>query len=319
MEIIFNELSAYETYPTLFDARGGMNRLIQVIRGVIRQGAQRTLRTTRNFASQNLAPDYSFANWMNDSSVDLEARRFVKTVAAKAPFLEDYYSREEGRREELVEFLFDGQSSLGLGMAFLLDTAAVSLDGDNRFTTDPVLVQLNSLIEGEDAAIDERVVHVCCLSTIEHVHQRRTWITERIQREVRSGMELWKRRESILGNLVFCVQVRHQLENLTGNEPYFRQILRHLFELHRYLGEWDIGPFTLAGISWSEESRETLEHPEYGPLRKLECPDGIERTFSLHSKPTGGNIRIYFFPIQERQIAYIGYIGTHLPTVRHRT
>jgi hypothetical protein len=315
MEIVFNELSALGAYQSPRDAQQGMHRLVQVARSIVRHGADRTIRTTSDFMERYLAPEYRVANWLNDKTVDLEERRFVKAVTGKAPHLEDCFKIEENKREEIIEFFFGKETALGLGVAFLWDAPAVSLDGDGRFASDTAPILLRML--GEDGDLKEEMVEACCLSTLDQVARREPWIRKRVQGEVRTGAELWKRRQSLLSSLVFCADAVEQVQKLTGSESYFRQILRHLFELDRYVADWLSGPFSLAGVSWSEESGETLRHPEYGPMRRFLCPNGFERTFSLHTKPTGGNVRIHFFPLRVKRIAYVAYIGPHLPTVRH--
>jgi len=317
MEIVFNELSARGTYQGPQDAQKGMHQLVQVARAIIRCGADRTLRTTSDFMNRYLAQDYRVAHWLNDKTVDKEERLFVKTVAGKAPFLEECFKSEEDNRDEIFEFLFENDTAHGLGVAYLWEAPAVSLDGEGRFAADPILILLRLL--GEDNEFKEEMVEVCCLTTLQQVSRREPWIRNRVQGEVRTGTELWKRRESLFTSLTFCSDAQQQLQKLNGREPYFRQVLRHLFELDHYVAHWRSGPFALAGISWSEESGETLQHPEYGPMRRFHCPDGVKRTFSFHTKPTGGNVRIHFFPLREEKMAYVAYVGPHLPTVRYKT
>lgn len=316
MEVIFNELSACCCYQTIFASREGMHQLIQVMREIVNLGIERTMRTTNDFMSRSLSPSYRIVDWFNDGSVDREQRRYIRSFATRSPFLEELFRIEENNKGEILEFQFNGEPSIGLGMAFLWDTVSVSLDGDKRFSIDPIILCMKSIIKNDDAKIFETQIEVCSITKIENVRIRDPWVRERVRREIRSGFGLWQRKESLLPNLIFCNNTYDQLRNIIGKEPYFPQILRHLFELNRYVSQWVSGSFSLDSISWSEESSQTLIHPKYGPLRRFLCPDGIQRTFSFHSKPTGGNIRIYFYPLQDSKIAYIGYIGDHLPTVK---
>lgn len=317
MEIVFNELSACGDHRSPNDAQQGMHRLVRVAKSIIRHGADRTIRTTSDFMGRYLAPDYRIANWLNDNTVDLEERRFVKAIAGKAPWVEECFSAEENSRENILEFIFHGELALGLGVAFLWDAPAVTLDGSGRFGCDPAPVSLRTL--DENGEVKEETVEACCLSTLDQLGLRDQWIRKRVQTEVRTGTELWRRKDSLLANLVFCSDAIEQLQSLGGHEPYFRQVVRHLFEIDRAAADWVVGSFSLGGVSWSEESAETLKHPDYGPLRRFACPDGKKRIFSFHTKPTGGKVRVHFFPVREMRIAYVAYIGPHLPTVRYGT
>ena len=317
MEIIFNELSACGDHKSTDDAKIGMHRLVEVARSIIHQGADRIIRTTADFMNRQLALNYGIANWLNDNTVDREERIYIKRLAGKAPWIEECFTAEEESREIMIEFLFNGDRALGLGVAFLWDAPAVTLDGSGRFSSDPAQVTLQTL--QEDGEFNDENVEACCISTPAQVGLREQWLRERIQTEVRSGNELFGRKDSLLANLVFCAASIKQLQGLDGHEPYFRQVVRHLFEIDRAVATWFAGSFSLGGLSWSEESPETLNHPNYGPMRKFTCPDGKERTFSYHTKPTGGNVRVHFFPVREKRVAYIAYIGPHLPTVRYGT
>ena len=316
MEITVNELSACGAYGSPQDSRAGMRNLIEVSRAVFRIGAERTLRTTSDFMGRELARGYRVAQWLNDRTVDREERLFFKAIATKAPFLDELMAQAEEEQGVVLEFVFDAMAASGLGMAYLWDAPAVSLDGDARFRGDTVAVLLRSL--GSADMLLEEEVEVCCLSCLPQVESRRGWIVSRIQREVKTGEDLFGRGEVLLPNLQFCDDAPRQLRSLSGREPCFHQVCRHLFALNEYVGGWCGGAFSMAGITWSEESEETLHHPEYGPMRRFTCPDGSEQTFSLHTKPSGGNVRIHFLPVQEKRQAYVAYIGPHLPTVTFR-
>jgi hypothetical protein len=72
----------------------------------------------------------------------------------------------------------------------------------------------------------------------------------------------------------------------------------------------------------SGESTQTLEHGTYGPMREFICPDGRKRQFSNHLKLRSSNWRIYYWEFRDEAKngrALIGYVGTHLPTVKYST
>jgi hypothetical protein len=316
MDLVFNELSAQVAAPTITDSRESMAQLLKVVRQACKYGSSRTLRTTRDLLHQPLARGYLMSQWLNDCKVDIEQRRFFKAIATKAPYLEQILGMEEDNQQAVFEFLHNKERALGLGVALLWESPALSLPGDSRFANDPVAITVRTLDETRET---EQQAEVCCLSTVEQVVSRKTWLKARIQRDIRNGSDLWRMRHQLFPQLIFCASTERQITNLHGQEPYFQQVCRHLFVINTHFAEWTDGPLELQGIAWSEESKETLGHPQYGPTRRFVCPDGVERMFSLHSKPTGGTIRIYFLPIPNTKQAYVGYIGPHLPTIRYRT
>ncbi len=317
MELIFNELSIQEPASNKTEAGKRMHYLIDLIRTIARRfGVSRALRTKRDIMYLPLAKDYSIREWLNDGQVDKEQRLFFKSVANKSPFLEDIIDAEESLRKSVFDFFFDGICVAGLGAAYLLESPAVSFIGDPRFKDDPVEITLHSLDDSGEKI--EQGVKVCCLSTLEQIEHRKKWFIERLQREIQNGLELWEKKRQLFKYLTFCDSTKKQIEALNGGEPYFQQVCRHLFAINDYVTGWSEGPFKLKDITWSEESKETMKHPRFGPLRHFLCMNDITRIFSKHSKPTGGNIRIHFFPIDDnKRTVWIGYIGPHLPTVRN--
>ncbi|MDR3568343.1 MAG: hypothetical protein P4L43_09975 [Syntrophobacteraceae bacterium] len=174
MEIIFNELSACGDHKSTNDAREGMHRLVEVARSIIHQGGDRIIRTTADFTARQLARNYGIANWLNDNTVDLEERIYIKRLAGKAPWIEEYFTAEEDSREKMVEFLFKGDRALGLGVAFLWDAPAVTLDGNGKFSSDPAQVSLRTL--DEDGEFSDENVAACCLSTLAQIGLREQWL-----------------------------------------------------------------------------------------------------------------------------------------------
>lgn len=149
--------------------------------------------------------------------------------------------------------------------------------------------------------------------------RRRVWLRERLMSEVTDGLTLWAEIGGLFPNLRFCAEVESHLTQLDGAEPYFRQVVRHLFALELAARAWQEGAFEPVGTTWSDESEMTMTHGEFRRLRRMRC-NGDDVVFRLHTKPTGGNVRIYFRPEHGgERIVLIGYVGPHLPTVRHRT
>ena len=87
LDMVLNELSLQTPAPNILIARQWMSSFIQTILSIKSQaGGQASLRTQYEFHSTLLASDYPLKRWLNDSEVDREERRFIKTLATKSPF-----------------------------------------------------------------------------------------------------------------------------------------------------------------------------------------------------------------------------------------
>jgi hypothetical protein len=317
MDIMLNELSYVSPAATRSDAIVHMALLLQTIRALTAVGVQRTLRTVRHLVSTGLAPGYLIAQWMNDDAVDREERRYFKTIAAKAPFLDDLLRSASETRMTEFDFRFRGQTAIGLAVAYLLDGPAVSFRTVEEFRVDPLLVALHSL--GNDGNFSEGEVPVCNLHDPEQVANRRTWIASRIEAErgaqqaMTDGSQLWRNRLLRWSHLEFCPAVEGQVSILNGTEEYFRQVIRHLDLIEAAVNGWDHGRFPLKGVVWSYESQSTMNQPALASMRDFVFEDGVKRRCEPHTKMLGANMRIHFCPDLPSRKAFIGYIGGHLP------
>ena len=129
---------------------------------------------------------------------------------------------------------------------------------------------------------------------------------------------LWERKEILFSNLILCPDVESNLK--TVGAKYLHQILNRLLELDKYAAtKWLNGDFDYCAankqtsLRISPESKETMKQEKYRNMRMFKMPDGTNKCFDLHIKT--GDFRFYFHP--ENRKVYIGYIGSHLPTIRY--
>lgn len=308
MDQIFNELSVSGCYHNVHDARDGMLQVLRLSRGLRALGFKGTIRTTQDFLPRELCRDYSVANWVHDTSVERDERLYFLTVGTRSPFLEEILAVIQEGQNILFESAHNGEPAVGLGVVYLRDSAALSLQGDVRFQNDPVRISVCKLGEDEESILD---VEVCNLTTEHQLVSRTDWLRKRIQNNVASGEDLWEKRSELFSSLIWCANTKLQIRTLSGNEYYFHHIVRHLSQIDQSVKQWDGGEYRLQGVNYSRESKSTMQ--QYGYLREFGCPDGTTRLFELHTKLHGANIRIHFYPNTAGRIAYIGYIGEHLP------
>jgi hypothetical protein len=171
----------------------------------------------------------------------------------------------------------------------------------------------------DDASECSDTMAVPHLVTPEEVAACRDWIVERIDRTLFNGECLMASAAAVFPYLRFGTRAQSQVNALTGAEPVFPQLIRHLRALNQGARDWDLDTsYAPAGaLAWSFESKSTLKHGRYGPMRDFSMPAGVAaERWSHHTKLMGG-ARLYFRAIRtdEGPIVLIGYFGDHLPTV----
>jgi hypothetical protein len=311
LDMVLNDLSFIPASDVLA-AKSQMAGLVQTVKSAMLHGVKGALRTRSSLYGTILSEGYQFERWANDRTVNADERLFLLRLTTRSPYWLGDILLEN--RVGVSECCFDWNPAMGLGVAFLLDTLAVSLASNSIW--DEWLIPLNcaELTTDGDISYSDEVVHHA--SAPLHVEQNATWIQQRLRGDLHSGRELWDRREEVLPSLEFCPGVQTQLETLAPE--LLSAVVRHLSALQTYCSTWTSGGFNKDAIplTISVESESTLAR--FGAERTFVCHDGIPRTFSLHTKGTPGPFRIYLLAEAQPGKLTIGYIGPHLPTARFK-
>ena len=312
LDIVLNELSLEPPAPDQLTARQWMFNFIQTVRGINSQTkSQSILRSQYDFYSTALSSNYSLRQWLNDNDVDREERRFIKSLATKAPFSEDIRDSDEiysiENNSGAYEFRCHGKPAIGLGVAYMLDTIAVSTLSEACWDYSYLDLDVIS-IEEDDKKIT--VVHTSCKK---HLQDHVEWIKIRLNSNI-DGQALWNQKDELFPNLQFCDSVERQIQGLSIGNSMLEHVKSRLRKLQQYAESWTEDGFNSNKLSCSAspESEATLK--QYSYERTFLCSDGRKRIFSWHVKlPSAW--RIHFYPEQPRKIL-IGYIGSHLPTAK---
>lgn len=293
-------------------------------------GARRILRSVRDAADRDLRDGHGLRHWCFDRQTARDEGRFVAQRLGKAPFIDGVdglFAAAEGGRA--IQPSIGGVLSLAGGHVALTDSLLVLLGGTNWPPNKPVVVHLE-VLTGEDEWTDEVIVDAAdCAMEVEAIAAS---VTRKIETAISSGQALLDRLPELFPRLVLGTKAEEQVSALTGAEPFFRQVLRHLRALQRAAEDWTQGtPFSPEGVTYSVESQATLQDGNLGSLRDFPTPSGFHGDrWTLHTKLTGGNgVRLYYktqeFEDAEsgaetirRLLIAIGYVGPHLPTARFR-
>jgi hypothetical protein len=307
-DLILNELSLRNPAPNEQIAGQLMSEFIRTVKSVKNQGVKVNLRTKENFHTTILAPNYPLRKWFNDA--DQVERQFIKNLATKTPFSTDIASLEIKDIENssgLSEFVCQGELAIGLGVAHLLNTIAISLVSEDCWDCSSLNVEFRRI--DEDGEVVDEIVNIIHISRNSHVQKHTDWIQNRIRTGVLDGVDLWNRREELFPCLVFCETVGNQLESLNNGEPILEQIKKRLFQLDEYCKSWASGSFNPKDFPCkiSPESDSRLKQLEQELTFK--CPDGEKRIFSWHVRMTPGAWRLHLSVELEPGKIIIGYIG----------
>ena len=320
LEMVLNDLSIQSPANSIPQARRLMEELIDtvVLATSPSHGVKRTIRTDSGLDHLLLAPDYTIAQWRNDSAVRREMRSFFRTLTAHAPFLDGVLNQELVDKNNMCQFFHEGREAKGLGAAYLLDALALSLRSEPFWEESQINL---SIVEMDEEGIihEDQRISVMHASMATHVETHAAWIVERIQadQKVSKGQNIWHNREEWFPRLQFCDVVEAQLQILSSGHPLLHAILKKLRELDGFCLQWHDGAFDTSTMPFkvSPESSTTLE--QYWSERTFRCPDGEERLFSWHVRLTPNSWRIHFIPDDSTKRLIIGYIGRHLPTARY--
>lgn len=320
MEPILDETSLVPCPVRPVSAR--VLELARTLRALDALGAHRILRSVRDAVDRDLGNGRGLRAWCYDKSMDKDARLLVAGRLGRQPYIDGpggLFAAAEGIAA--VEATADGVPAVGAGLAALTDGVLVTLVSEACPAGRLLNVVLTHL--DEDGMRNERV-ELQSIGVADDVEQHRVALVERIDRSVRDGKALIGRLGEIFPRLRLGAAAHDQIEALTGSEPVFRQLVRHLRALDASASSWQAGtPFEPLAVSFSVESQSTLRDGTLGPLRDFPTPAGfLHERWSLHTKLTGGaGARLYYRPVhaEGHAVVLIGYFGDHLPTVSNRT
>jgi hypothetical protein len=316
MEPALNERSIE---PSEMPTMERVTALLAVLRRLDALGFPRVLRQVRGALELEVEAGTTLRTWILRKAPH-DTRQLLGRRLEKAPFVEELHGRQEDARGLLLQVTYDGELAIGAGIAYFCDAPAVALRGTPRWEVDPLIVLLTTMDEERDQLVEGpvEVVHLC---RSEQVDARQQLLRERVLHALSGGDELWRRRLELYPRLDFCEKLERQLRDLSGKELHFQHVVLALSRLDAALAGWTVGSL-YPGMDSSGESTQTLEHGTYGPMREFICPDGRKRQFSNHLKLRSSNWRIYYWEFRDEAKngrALIGYVGTHLPTVKYST
>ena len=263
-EMFVNELSLVPT-PDVATAQAGLLQFILTIRAAVGRGLPRNLRIPEDFFARQLAPAYYWRDFLDDKRVDSDARRYLRSLATRSPYLRGLPEMDAAYLE--IDCYWSAQVALGLKAAYVADGLALSVATQEAWDCAAIVCDIHEIVDDDISIRTETVRHA---SSTQHVESHTDWIHTRMQTAVENGRQLWQRRAEFFPMLDWCPGVREQMEQLPAIS--LASIVRGLFHLNVLCLVWNEGAFDPARIGCvvSPESGPTLSN--YGRERDVLMP-----------------------------------------------
>lgn len=312
MEYMLNELSLGKVQHKI-QAHGLMENFVHAV-----VYAEELLRLNRLRIDESIGKNlydvyfmegYSIGTWLHDRQVSKDLKEKFLTIISSSPLIKE---EELKARFENENCLYKGRLGLGIKAAFIYESLCVNFLTEACWNVSSLQVQ-HEYWENEEIKTAEESIP--CFANKFHIASHREWIQNKPLGKVKSGEELWDKKEEFFPHLFFCISVKQNLRTL-GFSTNLTNIIERLKVLDSVGAEWKSGDFNYETIN---QTQKITIHPEtpltldnYSAMRCFRLPDGRREIFSLHV--ITGNLRIHFYPDHTSHSLYIGYIGPHLRT-----
>ena len=256
---------------------------------------------TTKLSDAILSNEMMFPKWLT-SIENRDRKNLFLSMLTKSPLIFDY-----------PYYYFETKQAKGLGYAFEKDLLPLSLNNHNKWNNLELTLNLELIDEELDKIITDKVTVRNAWdkdSSFSHlIFLERALLGELLEeiRKLKSGQELWRRREELFPSLLFCSVVENQLIKLSGD--VLLNLSKRLLEMDRYFTNWNEGDFDPQAFSGNPRLESTTRINKFARQLSINCPDKVERLFSFHCNYGVDGTRLHFFPDAESRICWIGYLG----------
>lgn len=314
MQMILNELSARFPVESVESGKQLMNQFLETCFEIKKVIHNDSILLDQDYRSFELAPGYRIEQWRNDSTVDVENKRMFRALLNKSVI----YNSHEFEKEWnfCTEFEHENYISRGCLLVYEMDGVAVSFLSNEHWKIPEIEGNYTELTDdGELEQMQVKIPNVsfpCNIKVFKDYYANKC--KELRYTEIRCGQNILECAANVFPNLIFCENaVQGCKKNVGVSEA--GQVYKRLLELQRAAEgmeqKFDKNVLPKA----TPESEATLER--FSDEHTFRLPDGQARLFSWHTRYTGGYAgRIFFLPVVEKKIIYIGHVGHKLPTVK---
>lgn len=315
MQMILNELSARFPVESMEKGRQLMSYFLETCSKVRKIIHNESILLDQDYRSFELAPGYRIEQWRNDSTVDVENKRMFRALLNKSVIYDSDEFEYEG--DFSTEFQNRRYTSKGCLLAYEMDGVAVSFMSSAHWEISEIDGIYTVLCD--DGELENQQVKIPNVSFTDNVevfknyyeHKREEWRYTRIV----CGQDILECAMNEFPNLVFCenaIQGCRKYVGVSEAGQVYKRLLELQWVAERMEQKFDKNVLAHA----TPESGATLER--FSDEHTFRIPEGEAKLFSWHIRYTGGYAgRIFFHPVPEKKIIYIGHVGHKLPTVNY--
>lgn len=304
---IFNELSLPLNKHHAKDQFGVFFGLLSELKG---RGLNQ-IRMSDDFKNYNILHNVSLGQFLGqETNRDFKSRlrSFITNsiVKVETPLIKDE-DEEEGNQLKSCEYIYNTLSTDGgLACCDIWSTLAVSFDSDPQWDESDICLQKNTVVEDDIAQEEITIKHA---SKICHLDQHQHFFNN-MDEENKLNItpdNFWNNKEVHFPKIIkFCPEVEVQIK------PLDRNVFRLAVSILRDI---EMGRKRISDFKQSSEKQTVNNNPKLREMRKFTVND--EKVFfQNHFKSLPSGYRMYF---QEKdEVIFIGYIGIHLSTKKHK-
>lgn len=313
MPLLFLNEASCDTDCDPAHADRAMTGLAAAVLAVLRADRSGTVLVSKEpITALQIAKGHPIGKWHGDPR-NRDAWRRLLQMQSKAPFKMAF---PEGEDFLDVEYRHQGETVDGLGAAHLMDGLGVSLPVARCWNADRLTLVREQLTEGEDGEPGSETsrVEVRHASAEAHVEEHLRWIADQLRtlrrdglEEVRTGAQLWERRDSLFPRLQFLPRVEHDLSQLSA--VWIRSVCLRLAELDETAAAWDPKTHPIAP-QWQSYVRTEFESRRR--LCRFTDLDDVERIFDWHADIYLKKGRLHFRLVPKERTLRVAYVGGKL-------
>ena len=317
MQMILNELSARFPVESTELGKQLMDYFLETCFEVKKIIHNDSILLDQDYNSFELAPEYRIEQWRNDPTVDMENKRKFRVLLNKSIIYNSEEFEQESEFYFRMEFQHKEHASKGCLLVYEMDGVAVSFLSSEYWKIAEIEGKYTEL--EDDGELKQSQVKIPNVSYNENVNLFKEYYEQKKKdwryTEIKSGQDILRHAKKAFPNLIFCENaIRGCIKNVGVSEA--GQVYKRLLELQHAIEEmknkFDKNMLTKA----TPESEATLK--QFKAEHTFQLPDGKGQIFSWHIRYTGGYAgRIFFHPVPEEKIIYIGHVGHKLPTVKY--
>jgi hypothetical protein len=311
--LFLNELSfSCLASDNLHACRESMSNLIKLTAS-LNLGSAAALGHIPEIWTYDLAKGYNLSSWVVDNLVKLTERTYLRTLLDRGKKLSS---------TDIAEMTCNvgGRSSIGFLYTYIESGVALSILSAEEWD----IIEVDASFEELDATSGEIKEYSRALphiSQLSHVDSLKDVIFPPVCEFVNNASDLLAYLDKINDNVIVCEDARAQIENMTDIKT-IRDLAEKIDSMNAYINELGVEPFDMSYLKQNlfyirPDTPHTLT--QYRDERTFRLPDQSYVTFSWHfDLPPAGSCRGYIHWCSKSRKVYVGYVGKHLNTKKHK-